>query len=665
MLSGDLRIRRFTPMAEQAFNLIASDVGRPFSDIQTHIGVPDLMSLISQVIDTLIPVEQDVQNRRGHWDILRIRPYRTTDNVIDGVVISLFDIDILKNSAIELTFSRNYANAIIETLRQPLLVLNADLQVVTANHAFYAVFQMSVDLTEHQSLFDLGEGEWNIPKLRSLLNEILTLNISVQDYEITQNFAQIGTRTMLLNACPIEQANQGKMILIAIEDITVRKLQKQQLIAQNQALSEAIAASDAANIAKSKFLGNVSHELRTPLNSIMGFSQLLQDSPSLDEEAKEFISIVYESGEHLFALIKDLLDISRIEADRMELEPKLIDLANFLKTTVDIVWLKAIQKNLALTQDFAPDLPETIFADDKRLKQVLLNLLSNAIKFTSVGAITFTVRKIATNNPNRNLIQFAIADSGAGIAASELTKIFLPFEQVGEVAVKTEGTGLGLAISQDIINRMGGEITVVSQIGVGSTFSFELDLSAPETPTSETRGLSPLPVPANPQHLISGAIASSTPPQTTNLLEAEDSLTHFDKLSASPSPSPAGEGDKRVLSILVAEDVTYNQKLIKIFLQKLGYQPDIANNGIEVLAKLCEKRYDVILMDIQMPQMGGMEATRRIVAEYAGDRPYIIAVSANSSEEEKAQYLELGMNAAIGKPYVLAELEQALSQVDP
>ena len=420
MLSGDLRIRRFTPLAEQAFNLIASDVGRPFSDIQTNIGVPNLMGLVSEVLDTLIPFEQDVQSRTGHWDILRIRPYRTTDNVIDGVVISLFDID----------------------------------------------------------------------------------------------------------------------------------------------------------------------------------------------------------------------------------------------------------------------LPEMIYADEKRLKQVILNLLSNAIKFTSAGQITFSVRKKLSDLSAPNLIQFAIADTGTGIAAPELAKIFLPFEQVGEVAVKTEGTGLGLAISQDIINRMGGEITVVSQIGVGSIFSFELDLSTPPT-----MGLSPLSIPEsppNPQSLISGAIDSSTPPQTTNLLEAESPLTPSpspageespltsslsptgEESPLTPSPSPAGEGDKRTLSILVAEDVIYNQMLIKLFLQKLGYQPDIVSNGLEVLAKLREKRYDVILMDIQMPQMDGMEATRRIVAGYPqSDRPYIIAVSANSSGEDQAQYLALGMNDAIAKPYVLDELQQALSRFNP
>jgi two-component system CheB/CheR fusion protein len=330
-----------------------------------------------------------------------------------------------------------------------------------------------------------------------------------------------------------------------------------------------------------------------------------------------------------------------------------------------MVYIKADQKNLTFTTDFASDLPETIYADEKRLKQVILNLLSNAIKFTSAGQITFSVRKI-TNAPK---IQFAIADTGTGIAAPELAKIFLPFEQVGEVAVKTEGTGLGLAISQDIINRMGGEITVVSQIGVGSIFSFELDLSTPPT-----MGLSPLSIPEsppNPQSLISGAIASSTPPQTTNLLEAENSLTPSlppagEEDPLTPSPSPAGEGDKRILSILVAEDVTYNQMLIKLFLQKLGYQPDIVSNGLEVLAKLREKRYDIILMDIQMPQMDGMEATRRIVAGYAeSDRPYIIAVSANSSGEDQAQYLALGMNDAIAKPYVLDELQEALSRFNP
>ncbi|NMF58762.1 CheR family methyltransferase [Pseudanabaena yagii] len=480
MLSGDLRIRRFTPMAEQLFNLISSDVGRPFSDIQTNIEVPHLIELVTSVIDTLIPYEQDVQDRGGHWFSLRIRPYRTTDDRIDGVVISLIDIDVLKRNALALESARNYAHTIIETLRQPLIVLNSELTVITANRAFYEIFQMNPAQVEQQSIFELGRGDWDMPKMRSLLNETLLMDISVHDYEVTQNFSQLGTRTMLLNACQIEQSDIGKMILIAIEDITEQKLQKQQMLTKNQELSEAIIASEVANRAKSRFLGNMSHELRTPLNAIMGFTQLLQLSPNLDTETKDFVEMIRQSGEYLLFLIQDLLDIARIEADKMEIEPNHLLFANFLQMTMEMVYKNAEAKNLTLITQFADDLPENIYADEHRLRQVLLNLLSNAIKFTSTGEIIFAVSKLPSAN-HRELIRFTITDTGIGIADSDLGRIFRPFEQLGETKVKNQGTGLGLAISQNLVRKMGGEIIVTSEVGVGSTFSFELDLAEPTT----------------------------------------------------------------------------------------------------------------------------------------------------------------------------------------
>ena len=478
MLSGDLRIRRFTPMAEQSFNLIASDVGRPFSDIQTNIDVVHVRTLVTAVIDTLIPYEQDVQNRLGDWYSLRIRPYKTTENKIDGVVISLIDIDLLKRNAIQLEASGRYVTTIIETLRQPIVVLNSQLQVIMANKAFYQIFQLYPSQTNQQSIFVLGQNnrqaDWDIPTLRSLLNDILTHDITVQNYEISQKFSLLGDRTLLLNACQIEQVNTEKMILLAIEDITERKLQKQQLIIQNQELSEAIIASESANRSKSKFLGNMSHELRTPLNSIMGFSQLLQSIPNLDDEPRQYLEIIYQSGKHLLSLIQDLLDISRIEAEKMTIEPNTLCLSNFLKLTVEMLQSKALEKNLLFTTQFATDLPLSIYADEKRLRQVLLNLLNNAIKFTSAGEVTLAVSKNLDG-----LIRFEVADTGVGIIAAEIENIFLPFEQVGDANMKPEGTGLGLAISQNLAEMMGGEIKVVSEIGVGSTFSFELNLSVP------------------------------------------------------------------------------------------------------------------------------------------------------------------------------------------
>ena len=353
MLSGDLRIRRFTPMVKQVFNLIPSDIGRPFSDIQSNIDVPNLRELITSVIDTLIAYDQEIQDRHGHWYSLRICPYRTIESQIDGAVISLIDIDLIKE-------------------------------------------------------------------------------------------------------------------------------QKQQLITQNQALLEAMVTSEAANLAKSKFLGNMSHELRNPLNSILGFSQILKSLPSLDADAKKYLEVIYRSGEHLLLLIQDLLDISRIESQKMLLRPSFLSLPNFLQITVDMLNVKALEPDLIFTTQFAPDLPEVIFADEKRLRQVLLNLLNNAIKFTSVGEITFTVSKHQSTNSSDNpseLIRFAIADTGVGIESSEFEKIFLPFEQVGNENVKFQGTGLGLAISQSLVNSMAGEIKVISEIGKGSEFSFELDLT--------------------------------------------------------------------------------------------------------------------------------------------------------------------------------------------
>ncbi|MFN9817020.1 MAG: chemotaxis protein CheB [Pseudanabaena sp.] len=640
MLSGDLRIRRFTPTTEQLFNLISSDVGRPFSDIQNNLNVENLRQLLTTVIDTLIPYEQDVQDHSGHWFSMRIRPYRTTDNRIDGVVISLFDIDQLKQNALELESSRNYATAIIETLRQPLVVLNADLQVITANSAFYQIFQIHPHHTERQSIFAISNGDWDIPKLRSLLHEILLLDISVQDYEVTQDFTHLGRRTMLLNACQIDQGNVGKMILLAIEDITERNLQKQQLVTRNQTLSETMIAYERANRAKSEFLGNISHELRTPLNSIMGFTQILQDDPHLDAESQEYLGIISQSSEHLLLLIEDLLDISRIEASKMEIEPNILSLCNFLEITVSMVYTKAIQKNLVFISQFASDLPETIYADEKRLRQVLLNLLCNAIKFTDAGEITFSV----TQSSNQ-LIQFAISDTGIGIAQAELKKIFLPFEQVSKADLNPSGAGLGLAISQSLVTKMGGEIKVVSEIGVGSTFSFELDLRG-------TQGQS-LIMPS--QVAIALLPAQSESPQIARLFEESAAIVNIVNNEELASP--------RSLSILVAEDVEYNQLLLQKFLQRLGYSPDMARNGLEVLTKLREKHYDVILMDIYMPELDGIETTKRIVAELEqGSRPYIIAVTANVTTEDREQYAAIGIDTCISKPIDLAQLERTLSQ---
>ena len=223
MLGSDLCIRRFTPLAQSILHLIPADVGRPLRDINHALNVPDLESQIREVINTLKTKEQEVQDRHGHWYDLRIRPYRTLDNKIDGAMVILVDIDALKHSIEQLEYSRNYAQAIVQTVRQPLIVLDRNLRVFTANQSFYQTFQATTAETEQRLIFDLGNGQWNIPRLRQLLVEILPTNSQLQDFEVEHDFEQIGHKTMLLNARTMPPLEGGDNILLSIEDITAEK----------------------------------------------------------------------------------------------------------------------------------------------------------------------------------------------------------------------------------------------------------------------------------------------------------------------------------------------------------------------------------------------------------------------------------------------------------
>ncbi len=223
MLDGELRIRRFTNLAQQICNLIPTDLGRPFSDIQPNIAIPDLAASIQTVIDTLTIFEREVQDRAGHWYSLRIRPYRTSDNRIDGVTIWLIDIDTLKQTAAIVEAARDYANAIVETVRHPLLVLDSDLRVISANQSFYASFQLTPAQTEQQSIFELGNRELDIPSLRSRLESIISEHNEFQDFEVVQTIAPQTSRILSIDARQIRDDLQQQMILLAIEGITDRR----------------------------------------------------------------------------------------------------------------------------------------------------------------------------------------------------------------------------------------------------------------------------------------------------------------------------------------------------------------------------------------------------------------------------------------------------------
>ncbi len=472
MLGGDLRIRRFTPFAQQILHLIPTDIGRPLGDINHTLNVPDLEARILTVINTLNSAEQEVQDRDGHWYDLRIRPYRTIDNKIDGAMVMLVDIDALKRGMAQIEYSRNYAQAIVETVREPLIVLNGNLRVFTANRSFYRTFEATTAETEQRPIFELGNGQWNIPQLRQLLLEMLPTDSQLQDFEVAHDFEQIGHKTMLLNARKMTQAEGGDSILLAIEDITDRKRLEAELnytVAQEQL---ARSAAESANRAKDEFLSMVSHELRNPLGAILGWAQLLRTQTFDAARTNHALETIEHSAKTQDRLIEDLLDVSAIASGKLRLNTNSIDLASIIHTAIDIVQLSADAKQIQLATNLDPATAQ-IVGDPDRIQQIISNLLINAIKFTPTGGrVDIKLAYLATQ------AQMSISDTGRGIVAEFLPFVFDRWSQADSLQTRLNpGLGLGLSIVSSLVKLHDGTVTVESPgTGQGSTFTVSLPL---------------------------------------------------------------------------------------------------------------------------------------------------------------------------------------------
>jgi predicted ATPase/signal transduction histidine kinase/DNA-binding response OmpR family regulator/tRNA A-37 threonylcarbamoyl transferase component Bud32 len=388
-------------------------------------------------------------------------------------------------------------------------------------------------------------------------------------------------------------------------ELQEKNLQLQKEIHERQQAQEVAAA---ANRAKSEFLANMSHELRTPLNGILGYAQIFQKDKNLTEQQKNGVNIIHQCGEHLLTLINDILDISKIEARKMELEPKEFNFTEFLQSIGEICQFRAEQKGVNLIYQQVSTLPTTIRADEKRLRQVLINLLSNAVKFTEKGSITFKV------GYQQEKLRFEVEDTGIGIATDKLEEIFLPFKQVGENSQKTEGTGLGLAISRQLVAMMGGELKVNSTLGKGSIFWLDLDL---------------------PEVFQQNNIKSTK----------ESNIISF-------------VGSK--IKVLVADDKWANRSILVIILKTLGFEVLEATDGLDALNKAQEFQPDVILMDLVMSVMDGFEATRRLRKLPDFKEVIVIAISASVFDFDKQQSREVGCDDFIAKPVQVAELLEKL-----
>ena len=460
-LDSQLNIRFFTPAAKSLFRVIATDIGRPLADLTPLASDRDLLADARAVLTSLAPLGREIEAEVGIWYVRRILPYRTQDNRIDGVVITFADISEIKAAEREIRAARAYSDNIIDTIRQPLVVLDAELQVVSANRSFYRTFASAPEGTVGRILGLGGDGRLEIPGLRAFLERVQVEPAPVDDYEVEIELPLLGRQLLLLNAREIrDEALGGRKILLAIDDITERKQ-------ATDALEAARREAEQANLGKSRFLAAASHDLRQPLQTISLLHEILAKKVE-DEATLQLVGRLDETVSSMSSMLDTLLDINQLEAGIVRREmvdfpinavlDQLCTQFTFHATAHRLGW-RVVPSSCSVR------------SDPRLLEQMIRNLLSNAVKYTSKGKILLGCRR------RGDMLRIEVWDTGIGIPEEQLQAIFEEFHQLDNPArERSKGLGLGLAIVERLAALLGHTVDVRSRPGKGSVFAVEVPL---------------------------------------------------------------------------------------------------------------------------------------------------------------------------------------------
>jgi len=612
------------------------------SSVQKYLGIPEdeirekHCYKIIQGTDTpcegctAIKALQTGQSQEGElitpdgktW-LSRSSPIKDAREMVTGVVHVAINISDRKKAESALKESERLLASIINFLPDATLVIDKEGRIISWNQSMEKMTGV-----KSEQILGKGDYEYALPfygeRRPMLIDAVRGLDRNFEkNYEIIKRQedgtidAEVyipnlrGNETYLLGSASALYDSEGNYrgAIESIRDITERKRAEEDLHRSKE-------RAESATRAKSEFLANMSHEIRTPMNAVIGMTGLLLDE-DLTENQRKDVEIIRRSGDTLLTIINNILDLTKIETEMIELERQPFDLHDCLEASLDMVAMDANRKGLETEYTIEDHVPAVIQGDPTRINQILINLLNNAVKFTEKGKISISVSGEAVEGGNYR-IHFAIKDTGIGIPEDKMDRLFQSFCQVdASTARRYGGTGLGLAISKRLAELMGGTIWVESEVGKGSTFHFMI-LAEPT---------------------LCGPIEIGKPASRVDL---------------------PGDLDKS-LSILLAEDNPVNQIVTQRMLNKLGYRADVAANGMEVLQALERRHYDVVLMDVQMPEMDGLKATQAIHQRWPDkELPVIIAMTASALKGDKEKCLAAGMDGYVSKPVKIEMLKATL-----